>query len=150
MLFVSWHVCTCHASPLNFDAARSACSRACFVTLLSVICCKIQWRALVGQVGTTTRPKSKNPKDLSLNALKSTFPWSDRESDTRFPLLTCASELMGTSAFLNDPKLVISIGIATPKCQFSAPYWCSSALPTTTHPQISSRNSHDHPALYQI
>ena len=28
---------------------------------------------------------------------------------------------MGTSAFLNDPKLVISIGIATPKCQFSAP-----------------------------
>ena len=63
----------------------------------------------------------KNPKDLKANEAKSTFPWSDRESDTRFPLLTCASELMGTSAFLNDPKLVISIGIATPKCQFSAP-----------------------------
>ena len=75
----------------------------------------------MGQVGGTTRPKSENPKDLEANEAKSTFPWSDRESDTRFPLLTCASELMGTSAFLNDPKLVISIGIATPKCQISAP-----------------------------
>ena len=70
---------------------------------------------------STTRPRSENPKDSYPNGRNHTFPWSDRESDTRFPLLTCASELMGTSAFLNDPKLVISIGIATPKCQISAP-----------------------------
>ena len=70
---------------------------------------------------STTRPKSANATDLCRNGRNYTFPNSDRESDTRFPLLTCASELMGTSAFLNDPKLVISIGIATPKCQFSAP-----------------------------
>ena len=70
-----------------------------------------QGRALLLCGVSTTRPKSANATDLCRNGRNHTFPYSDRESDTRFPLLTCASELMGTSAFLNDPKLVISIGI---------------------------------------